>query len=356
MHHICQTSYEFNHGYELPMTKKCYSCLLLVVKQLDKEKNNNSSSTVSLSKNNVPPPSSSQSKYYSITSQNEDNNPPTIPTNVAPQRVDFVPPEDIRIDDGERLPSQNGFSKNSGIFGIKIIFMGKAVAADNTTTRAYGRIIEVPKYKYNQPDYVIEYDQSKVADPDDIKGYTTRIPGNKENKELLKRAFALADKEGYRFGGIKKKATKNNSKKQKAPQNETPNTILLPGILHENTLGAADVTELGNDSENSDNEISDEGSACDIDDSAFYHENSSDGEDNDEVENSFLSEEWAWNHFKELDDDGPIPGPEETDHYNGPHGLKPNVRGSFKTILRCIFQTSCMDRSFSRGSLMREQL
>ena len=64
------------------------------------------------------------------------------------------------------------------------------------------------------------------------------------------------------------------------------------------------------------------------------------------MENLFLTEGWAWDHFKEFDDDGPIPGPEETDHYNGPHGLRPNVRGTFRTILQCIFQCSCMDRSF----------
>ena len=122
-----------------------------------------------------------------------------------------------------------------------------------------------------------------------------------------------------------------------------------------NTIGAADLTELANDNDNSDNEISDEGSACNIDDSAFYHENSSNEEDNNEVENCFLSEGWAWDHFEEFDDDGPIPGPEETDHYNGPHGLRPNVRGSFRTILQCIFQCSCMDRSFSRG-LLRNQI
>ena len=71
-------------------------------------------------------------------------------------------------------------------------------------------------------------------------------------------------------------------------------------------------------------------------------------------EDSFLGEDWAWDHFKELEDDDPIPGPEETDHYNGPHGLKPNVRYAFKTILQCIFQTTCMDRSFSRGSLRNQ--
>ena len=131
---------------------------------------------------------------------------------MLPERYDFVPPNDIHILGEEGLPTQNGFSKNSGIFGIEIIFLGKAVGAESTTEKAYGCIVDIPKKKENKTDYVIEYDTSNAVDPDDIKEYTTHIPNNKENKELLKRAFALADKEGYRFGGVKKKARKRKDK------------------------------------------------------------------------------------------------------------------------------------------------
>ena len=151
---------------------------------------------------------------------------------------------------------------------------------------------------------------------------------------------------------------KRTSSKQKAPQNLRIDTILLPGILHESSKEDNNRTELANDS---DDEVSNEGSTCDIDDSAFHHAKSSNEEPDDEVDDSFLGEEWGWDHFKELGDNDPIPGPEETDHYNGRHGLKPNVGGTFETILQCIFQTTCMDRSFSRGWLrnqinMHEQL
>ena len=215
LHHVCQVSYEFNNSYDFPMTKKCYSCLLVTIAEYNKEKNKNSTSVPSPKDNNILPTDTS------VAPQNDNNIPPTmnnniatdtIPTNVAPKRYDFVPPSDIHILGEEGLPTQNGFSKNSGIFGIGIIFIGKAVGAESTTEKAYGRIVDIPKKKENKTDYVIEYDTSKTVDPDDTIQYTTRIPNNKENKELLKRAFALTDKEGYCFGGVKKKARKRKDK------------------------------------------------------------------------------------------------------------------------------------------------
>ena len=323
MHHVCQVTYEFNNDYEGTMTKKCYACILLAI---HKEKNKSSAGVAFIPpivKDLVVAPTNT-----SVVLENDNIAADSIPTNVAPERDDFVPPDDIHIDEG--LPTQNGFSKNSGIFGIEIIFMGKAIGAECTIEKGYGRIVDVPKKKSNQTDYVIEYDESKAVDVDDIREYTTRIPGNKENKKLLKRAFALADKEGYRFGGVKKKA---GNQRKKDPQNHRidSNTILLPGILHENSKEAADRSELAS---NSDDEISNEGSTCDMNDSAFYDTNPSDEEQDDVVEASYLGEEWAWDQFEEFDDNGPVPGPEETDHYNGPHGLKPNVKHNFKTILQ----------------------
>ena len=160
---------------------------------------------------------------------------------------------------------------------------------------------------------------------------------------MLKEAFALADKEGYRFGGVKKKA---GNQRKKGPQNHRidSNTILLPGILHENSKEAADRSELAS---NSDDEISNEGSTCDMNDSAFYDTNPSDEEQDDVVEASYLGEEWAWDQFEEFDDNGPVPGPEETDHYNSPHGLKPNVRHNFKTILQSILPYSNQRHNFT---------
>ena len=49
------------------------------------------------------------------------------------------------------------------------MFMGKAIGAEPTLKKMYGRIVDVPNKKKNQTDYVIEYDASKVIDVDDIK-------------------------------------------------------------------------------------------------------------------------------------------------------------------------------------------
>ena len=59
-----------------------------------------------------------------------------------------------------------------------------------------------------------------------------------------------------------------------------------------------------------------------------------------------MSNNWLWNNWSEIDDDEEVEGPQENDHYNGPHGLKSGIKNSFSTVLQCIFKTSAMDRSF----------
>ena len=69
-------------------------------------------------------------------------------------------------------------------------------------------------------------------------------------------------------------------------------------------------------------------------------------ETNEEQEIDVLGDEWAWNQWEEIADDEEIPGPKEIDRYNGPHGIKPHVASSFKTVLQCIFSTTAMDIEF----------
>ena len=138
LHHVCQVAYEFNNDYEGTMTKKCYACILLAI---HKEKNKSSAGVASIPpivKDPVVAPTNT-----SVVLENDNIAADSIPTNVAPERDDFVPPDDIHIDEG--LPTQNGFSKNSGIFGIEIIFMGKAIGAECTIEKGYGRIVDVPR-------------------------------------------------------------------------------------------------------------------------------------------------------------------------------------------------------------------
>ena len=119
---------------------------------------------------------------------------------------------------------------------------------------------------------------------------------------------------------------------------------MLSGVLNETSVGTRNAATLdsNNDSE------SDEGSTCDVKDSAFnFVPGTEDEADHDnEADVNFLGDGWEWNKWEEIGDDDEIPGPVETDHYNGPHGLKDGVGGSFHTILQCIFKTTCMDRDF----------
>ena len=198
LHHLCQTAYAFNEGYDFPMTKKCYSCVLVAIAEYNKKNNKTSTSVAPPTDNdilptdtnptdtNVAPPNGNNNTPTStsvasptdnnilptdtsVAPPNEKNiTPPTmnknittdtIPTNVAPERGDFFPPKDIDIGGGMRgdsLQTQNGFSKNSGIFGIEIMFIGKTIGAEPTLKKMYGRIVDVPNKKKNQTDYVIE--------------------------------------------------------------------------------------------------------------------------------------------------------------------------------------------------------
>ena len=128
---------------------------------------------------------------------------------------------------------------------------------------------------------------------------------------------------------------------------------MLPGILNEvnapmegNNNEYADMPELCDAADDSE---SDEGSTCDVEDSAFLvegvDETNDDSKDKEEDVN-FLGDGWLWNQWEEIGDDDAIPGPSEYDRYNSPHGLKEGVADSFTTVLECIFKTTCMDRDF----------
>ena len=66
----------------------------------------------------------------------------------------------------------------------------------------------------------------------------------------------------------------------------------------------------------------------------------------DDVEDDFMSNDWNWNNWVDLGDNDEINGQPETDHYNGPHGLKPGVINQFSTVLQCIFATTTMNKEF----------
>ena len=87
---------------------------------------------------------------------------------------------------------------NSGIFCEGIIYVNKDKRPSNETKYGYGRVVEVPNKKKDRTSYVIEYDTLK-HDAYDLKSFSRTIINGKETRELLKVAFARADKMEYRF-------------------------------------------------------------------------------------------------------------------------------------------------------------
>ena len=47
--------------------------------------------------------------------------------------------------------------------------------------------------------------------------------------------------------------------------------------------------------------------------------------DHGEVDSPYVGHEWEWNSWETHDINTDVPGPEQHDRYEGPHGLKPNV-------------------------------
>ena len=69
---------------------------------------------------------------------------------------------------------------------------------------------------------------------------------------------------------------------------------------------------------------SDEESNADMNESAFYEPKEEEEQivETNGEEIDVLGDDWTWNQWEEIADDASISGPEETDHYNGPHGIK----------------------------------
>ena len=60
-----------------------------------------------------------------------------------------------------------------------------------------------------------------------------------------------------------------------------------------------------------------------------------------------------WVSWDEVLNDEEIQLPPDTDHYNGPHELKPGEANGFNTVLLCIFECTTMHISFFKYLLIR---
>ena len=65
-----------------------------------------------------------------------------------------------------------------------------------------------------------------------------------------------------------------------------------------------------------------------------------------EDEDNFMGNEWAWNFWKDIADDENVEGPPENDRNNGPHGLKNGINESYMTVLQCVMNTTAMSLEF----------
>ena len=263
------------------------------------------------------------------------------------------------------LPPQTSFVRCSGIFSPHIFLydmlaVGKGTSVVSAFTEddgpfAYGKIVSVPSNKKGITTYNISYDHvynSKKKGA--VMLYSEAVPNCKIIKKYLKEGIHRADQYGYRFSADKVKQRRRRQKQTKDGNEAIPNTnnVLLSGILQESMERKEDeVAEIENDAVSD----SDDGTECDMEDSAFVTTEVADGEsadvfdmqlvdDNDETD--FMGGQWAWNNWKPLDIDDAVPGPQYSDHYNGPHGLKPGIEHTFKTVLQCMFSTTAMDRFF----------
>eukprot|EP00957_Ditylum_brightwellii_P185992 14160273-Ditylum_brightwellii.AAC.1 len=89
-------------------------------------------------------------------------------------------------------------------------------------------------------------------------------------KDYLKAAFKWADIAGYPFGGVQKK--KKTAVESAPPVH--PDTVLIPGIMHEKKISgnAAAIQQQACSTSDNDESKSDDGVNCDVDYSDFCPE------------------------------------------------------------------------------------
>ena len=186
----------------------------------------------------------------------------------------------------------------------------------------------------------------------------TSIPNNVNTKVLLKRAVTRANLIDYRYSckGKKRKRKRKPKENRGDSVSSVNGSVFLGGILEESIVDKNVATSVRAQTEDSDNEsLSDDGSNCDIEASAFLPDVDLDEDGrsptddlvDNEKEMNFMSDEWKWDNWEEIGDDDKITGmPPFDDVYNGPHGLRPGIVGRFKTVLQCVMHTTAMSVEF----------
>ena len=294
----------------------------------------------------------------------------------------FLPEINRMIPENTNLKPQQGLSQKSALLCPNIYLYNHYTLDEKLKyfsnivgPFALAKIVQVPNGRKMVDTYTVKYHD--VHGEEDMDGWVTELPKNNMIKKYLIEGVDRANKIHWRYKDTKIKRTKSNvSKSRKSTkktktmpsQVEETNTTLLSGILEEENDSDYDSTnDEHNEKEssvpenvsNTDSSSGEEGSECDVFDSAFDQVARHDSDleegrtspnksttDEEDIENLYLGGNWKWNNWEPHDIDEEIEGPTEHDHYSGPHGLKPNICKRFFTVLQCLFETTAMDRDF----------
>eukprot|EP00957_Ditylum_brightwellii_P011312 855418-Ditylum_brightwellii.AAC.1 len=79
--------------------------------------------------------------------------------------------------------------------------------------------------------YELRYNKDHHS-PVEMKKFATKVIGSKALNEHLKRAFGLADREGYHVGCIKRRKKKKQMKAAESTPLAHPGTNTIPGIMY----------------------------------------------------------------------------------------------------------------------------
>ena len=325
LHHVCQTTTEFNCGIDEGLSKRCYQCLRPIINKNNPAKenvataNSKSSPRPSASPSNdssdgeSSSSSSNRSKTNSINNNQTSHGGKQLRQVIIPENPSSYKPS---------LKAQTGFINCSLVTTPNLFYYNtfeKQASARQDSHEQYGpysfgKIIQVPNQRKKISGYVIRYDTSKEVtivgntEPFIHSTFTTNLPALPDVKRMLKEAISRANLIDYRFSNTRAKKnnfvssfassrqlstdnkSNNKSNLRQNTNNETSNT-LLAGILGETIIeeNESDLEVSGDDSD--DESLSDEGSNCNMETSAFIVDND---EDEDEVESNFTDINYFW--------------------------------------------------------------
>ena len=137
---------------------------------------------------------------------------------------------------------------------------------------AHGRIVKVPNRKTNTTDHMVEFDkENKLVDGLTHKRLYSSFPYNSNDKKLLKRGVERADIIDHRCKD-KPKMWKNRGAEsaETAVAANLTESFFLGRMLNENDEGTSVSRDpIEGATESDDDSLSDEGSDCKLDVSAF---------------------------------------------------------------------------------------